>query len=193
MSVRLDNYELSSLKVLQSLIVSEYALRHVKKAWEGRSVLHLTIALIELLPIVGIIVSLFERFVVYLVDRKRDETLKIELDNPAILPEESKNNENKSDVSIQHVDTKQSQHIVIKNLSINIRKSATDSVKEHGKPGQEADPPNTSPLQINAEELKKKAEELGKWQIRLWQEQQSAQEVKKKMLAELEKSVIQSV
>lgn len=64
MSLLLDNYSLTLFQMLRSVIVSEYGLRHLAKAAiEPQSKYkwgHKFIALIELTPVIGLIVSIFE-------------------------------------------------------------------------------------------------------------------------------------
>jgi hypothetical protein len=57
----LNNYKLSKLEILKSLIVSEYGLRHLAQAKTGPNKWgHRIIAVIELCPVIGLIATLIE-------------------------------------------------------------------------------------------------------------------------------------
>ncbi len=57
----LEDYNLTSTQVAYSCVLSEYGLRHLKTAWKEKDVTHGLIALLELTPLVGPILSIAER------------------------------------------------------------------------------------------------------------------------------------
>ncbi len=64
----LDNYELSYSKMFQSLIYSEYGIRHLIKAKECHSVWHRFIATIELFPLIGLIATIIEAIAIKIIN-----------------------------------------------------------------------------------------------------------------------------
>lgn len=62
----LDNYNLSKFEILQSLLVSEYGLRHWTKSTKKTECAwgHRIIAVIELCPLIGLIATIIERLAV---------------------------------------------------------------------------------------------------------------------------------
>lgn len=63
---QLDNYILSKHEIFQSLVISEYGLRHLSQSKQETLYKwgHKIIALIELCPIIGLIVTIFEALIV---------------------------------------------------------------------------------------------------------------------------------
>lgn len=76
----LPNYQLSCFELLQSLIVSEYGLRHLEQARinEGCRWGHRMVALVQFVPVLGQLVMLVEWVVSRLLDRKKMNELLFE-------------------------------------------------------------------------------------------------------------------
>lgn len=62
-TILLDDYNLTSTQTAYSCFISEYGLQHMKTAWKEKDVIHGMIGVFELLPLVGFIISLFERII----------------------------------------------------------------------------------------------------------------------------------
>lgn len=69
LNLRLDDYQLTKWQVIQSVFVSDYAIRHWNCAIEQKSWGHLSIALLEFMPLVGVVASIIERVVVFIFDK----------------------------------------------------------------------------------------------------------------------------
>lgn len=76
-SLLLDNYNLSSTERFTSLAVSEIGLRHCRKAWNERDVVHGLIGLLEIIPFLGAILSFMEMFFASLVTSQEIEMAKL--------------------------------------------------------------------------------------------------------------------
>lgn len=58
----LDDYHLTCAQTGYSCFLPEYGLQHLQIAWKERDIIHGTIALFELIPLIGLLVSIFEKF-----------------------------------------------------------------------------------------------------------------------------------
>ena len=62
-SYLLDDYNLTCTQSIYSCLVSEIGLKHLKTGWKEKEAVHIAIGLLELIPLFGLIATIFEKAV----------------------------------------------------------------------------------------------------------------------------------